>query len=358
MRIWGASVVAVSLAVGTPAFAQLQVDDAPAPAPAPSTAPTTPPPPAPGPAPATPPPAATPPSLDTSAGAPGTDVVKLRDGTTFVGKILEQQPGRYVVIRTADGTRELSWDQVSDVRSGAPAAPGGGSDAAASKTDSKAAAATGDSAALPSIFLSFDRLMGIGAWSVNESANGGSATTSGVQAQFFVATTSPDATPASVYHTPRLALDGALGSFTLGGSLGVFFANSNQSQSGGGSSTGGPGLVMWIVEPRVGYLLALGEHWIFWPRVGISAFEYSQSQSSGSSTSGSSGGQSVTTSATGFAIDLEPTIALRLLPSAGLTASFLADIGVGGSYSQTGQSTSIGLQSSNYGVTFGAFIGF
>jgi hypothetical protein len=192
--------------------------------------------------------------------------------------------------------------------------------------------------------------MGFGVWSVKASQNGGDQTTSGVEAQLLVGTTSPDSVPASVYHTPRIGLDAVLGSFTVGGNVGLFVASSSQSTSGGGSSTGGPGLLMWVLEPRVGYLLPLNDTWVFWPRVGIGIFEYSQSSSSG--------GQSSTTSATGFALDLEPTILWRALPSAGFSATALADVGVGGSYSTTGESNPPSLTSMNFGVTLGAYVPF
>jgi hypothetical protein len=157
-----------------------------------------------------------------------------------------------------------------------------------------------------------------------------------------------------VYHTPRVAFDGVIGGgFTLGGNAGVMLANSSQSVSGGGSSQSGPGLLMFVVEPRVGYLLPLsGDKFVFWPRAGFSIYEYSQSSTP------TGGGATTTTSASGFAVDLEPTMLFRALPTAGFSATALADIGVGGSFSQTGSTTSIGLTSMNFGLTFGAFVGF
>jgi len=207
---------------------------------------------------------------------------------------------------------------------------------------------------MPTFIVSLDRMMGFGFWSVSASQNGFSQTTSGVEGQLLVAATSPDAVPASVYHTPRIALEGVIGGgFTLGGSAGVMLANSSQSASGGGASTGGPGLFMFVVEPRIGYLVQLGDKFVFWPRAGFSAFEYSQSSTP------TGGGATSTTSASGFAVDLEPTILLRALPTAGFSATALADIGVGGSFSQTGSTGgNIGVTSMNFGLTFGAFVGF
>ena len=200
--------------------------------------------------------------------------------------------------------------------------------------------------------VSVDRMFGLGVWSVSESQNGQSQTTSGVAFSALVGTTSPDALPAFVFHTPRAALDYTLGSgrsgVTLGGSLGFFLGNSSQSSSGGGNSTSGPGLTMYLFEPRGGYYWAIDDRWAFWPRAGLSFFQYSQSSSSG--------GQSNSGSASGVAIDLEPTLVLHPTPAIGLTATALADIGVGGSLSQ--DNNSVSLTSMNFGLTFGVLAAF
>lgn len=206
--------------------------------------------------------------------------------------------------------------------------------------------------AQPRWYLSFDRLFGIGAWNVSESQSGQSSSSSGVSAAVLVGTASPDALPAFVFQTPRVAVEYAVGGhLTIGGSLGFFTGSSNL---GSGGNNGGPGLVMYLVEPRVGYLISLSDRWVVWPRMGISVFEYSQSNS----TSGGSLSESIG----GFALDLEPTLMLRVLPQAGCTATALADVGIGGSLSQSGSSAvngaSTSVTSSNYGVTFGAFLGF
>jgi hypothetical protein len=336
-----------------------------APAPVMAAAPP-PPPPAPLPAPAAP--------------APGNDVVALKDGTRITGKIVDQQPGKYVVIQTASGTRTLTWDGISEVTSGvavaaapppppapapapvapppppAPSAPATPAPAAADATPPPPAAAEEPTIPMTGPWiLSFDRLFGLGAWTVTQSQSGQSQSTNGISFSALVGTTTPDGVPAIVYHTPRLALDYKLGQgpsgVTMGGSLGFFLGNSSVSPPGGGSSTSGPGLNMYLVELRGGYYWAFDKRWAFWPRGGLSFFQYSQSSSP------SGGGQSVSQSASGIAIDIEPTIVLRALPSFGVTASALADIGVGGSASATG-SSSIGLTSTNFGLTFGALASF
>jgi len=168
----------------------------------------------------------------------------------------------------------------------------------------------------------------------------------------LVGTTSPDAVPAIVYHTPRFALDYTLGSrrsgITVGGSVGFFLANSSTSQSGGGSGTSGPGLTMYLIEPRAGYYWAFDKHWAFWPRVGVSFFQYSSSSSAG--------GQSSSVSFSGVAIDLEPTLVVHVTPGLAATVSALADLGVGGSFSAN--SNSVSLTSTNFGLTFGALASF
>ena len=314
------------------------------------------------------PPAPSPPAPASAAPAPppaGPDAVVLKDGTRLTGQILEQKPGQYVTIRTADGMHTVAWDNVRDVIGGpppasAPAAPPPAPAPVPAPTPAPSAAPPPPApsppqgeAPPPSWYVSVDRLFGIYAWNVTASISGQSSTSSGMSASALVGSTSPDAVPAFVFHTPRLSLEYAVGgSFTIGASAGFFVGSSTLNASSGSSNNGGPGLFMYLLEPRAGYLLPLGQHFLFWPRAGISVYQYSQSSTP------SGGGQSTTTSASGFALDLEPTLAARLAPWGGLTLTGLADIGIGGGYTQTGSTQSISLQSSTYGVTFGMFVGF
>jgi hypothetical protein len=194
----------------------------------------------------------------------------------------------------------------------------------------------------------------LGVWSVAKSLNGQTETTQGFAVAVLVGTTSPDAFPASAYHTPRLALDYVTPvRITIGAAAGVFFAGSSKT-SASQKSTDGPGLFNYILEPRVGYYLPLGDHLALWPRLGFTLFGYSQSNTSSS-------GQSSSTTVSGFALDLEPTFVLRPSKNTGLTVSALADLGLGGSVSessQTGNQPSPSVTAMNYGLTFGGYIGF
>ncbi len=329
-------------------------DAAPPPAPPPPSASVAPAPSAPAPssAPATPP-AAPPPT------PVGSDAVVVKDGTRIAGQVTEQRPGKFVTIKAADGTHTITWDDVRDVIGGpppstdaiAPAPTATPAPSASLETPPAPAPAESGPGEPPRWYVSVDRLFGLYAWNVTQSANGGSSTNSGVSVSALVGTVSPDALPAFVFHTPRLSLDYAAGSFTVGGSAGFFVGSSNLNATSGSSNNGGPGLFMYLLEPRVGYLVPLGEHFVFWPRVGVSVFAYSQSTTP-------VGGSSSTQTDTGFAIDLEPTLAARVGHWGGLTVSGLADIGVGGSTSVTGSSQSISLQSSSYGLTFGMYVAF
>jgi hypothetical protein len=320
------------------------------------------------PTPAPPPaPSASSSSSPASAPPPGQDAVVLKDGTRITGQVIEQRPGKFVTIKAADGAHTLAWDVVQEVIGGPPAsvesaAPPPSASAAPPPPPAPSPSAAPEAApptptspaedAQPKWTISVDRLFGVYAWNVTQSASGASSTSSGVSGSALVGTTSPDAVPALAFHTPRLSLDYTLGSITVGGAVGFFAGSSTLNATSGSSNNGGPGLFMYLVEPRVGYLLPLGKHFVFWPRVGISLFGYSQSSTP------AGGGSSTTVSESGFALDLEPTLALRLTPWGGLTVSGLADIGVGGSYSVSGSSQSISSQSSSYGVTFGMYVGF
>jgi hypothetical protein len=57
------------------------------------------------------------------ARADGDDVVTLKDGSTLRGTVVKQEPGKFVVVRTADGKEStLSFDSVARVETSAPAA--------------------------------------------------------------------------------------------------------------------------------------------------------------------------------------------------------------------------------------------
>ena len=126
-----------------------------------------------------------------------------------------------------------------------------------------------------------------------------SAGSNGVSFSLFTGVTSPDAFSAYVYQTPRLALDYELAShITLGAALGLFLGSSSQSGAGGSSSARGPGSGCTPVAPRVGYMWSFSDQWAFWPRAGLSFYQYQQNISASGSL------RRATDTQSGIAIDL------------------------------------------------------
>jgi hypothetical protein len=166
---------------------------------------------------------------------------------------------------------------------------------------------------------------------------------------------SPDAIPALAYHIPRVAIDYAFPfHLTLGFGGGAFFGNST-TKSSDGTKGEGPGLLLFVLEPRVGYMIPLGSHMALWPRVGFSYFGFSQL------TTSSATKQTTYASVNGMAVDVEPTFVFRPGKYTGITASVLADIGVFGRQNPPPAGTTTDTESvlaTNFGLTFGAYVGF
>ena len=61
-------------------------------------------------------PTSMPPGGSATTTAVGGDQLLLKDGTTIRGRIVQQTPGTFVTIETADGTqRTIPWDRVKEV---------------------------------------------------------------------------------------------------------------------------------------------------------------------------------------------------------------------------------------------------
>ncbi|MBI3201965.1 MAG: hypothetical protein HYZ29_10510 [Myxococcales bacterium] len=72
------------------------------------------------------PPEATPAPKPAARGPAGDDKVYLKDGTELTGRVLRQEPDRYVVIVTAQGQQTLPWQEIRRVILASDGAPGGG----------------------------------------------------------------------------------------------------------------------------------------------------------------------------------------------------------------------------------------
>jgi hypothetical protein len=189
----------------------------------------------------------------------------------------------------------------------------------------------------------------VNVWSTSQQ-NGTSST--GINVSALLGVGSPDGLPALAYHIPRVAIDYVFRfHLTLGVGGGIFVGSSN-TKTADGAITDGPGLGLYVVEPRFGYLLPLGAHAALWPRAGVSFYGFTQSGTART-------GLRASTSVTGVAIDVEPTVVIRPSKYTGITMSFLADVGLLGTQTQTPASASAhSVTASNYGLTFGVYVAF
>jgi hypothetical protein len=202
--------------------------------------------------------------------------------------------------------------------------------------------------ALPRFVISLDRIFGLNAWTTNNPPNGfNEGSSNGVSVSALLGAGSPDAVPALAYHIPREALDYVFPfRLTLGLGGGIFLGSS-RTKAPDGTSVQGPGLFLFVVEPRVGYIIPLGAHAAFWPRVGYSFYGFNE-------TGTQKNGQAYSSSINGMAIDIEPAFVWRPTKHAGITASLVGDIGFFGRQSGTpGSATAL-----NGGLTFGGYVAF
>jgi hypothetical protein len=209
--------------------------------------------------------------------------------------------------------------------------------------------------AMPRFLISLERIFGVNAWmATNPPSGNNEGTSNGISVSALLGAGSPDAVPALAYHIPRAALDYVFPfRLTLGLGGGVF-AGTSRLKSTDGTITDGPGLFLYVVEPRVGYVFALGKHVAFWPRVGFSLYGFSESGTSRS-------GQGTSESITGLAVDLEPTFVYRPSKYTGILASLVGDLGFMGKQngSLSGDSSGVGsVTALNAGITFGGYVAF
>jgi hypothetical protein len=154
------------------------------------------------------------------------------------------------------------------------------------------------------------------------------------------------------YTVPRIGLDYVLvPNVTIGGDLVLYFTlggnTSNEvDTNGGGSMTnsqGNPGVTLFGIAPRGGYILPLNDMFSLWLRGGFSYYTWTAKQTV------SNGGNSTTytSSQNQPAIDLEPQVVFHIIPHVGFTAGLTLDIPFAGGWSQSTQNNGNTTTTSN-----------
>ncbi len=201
----------------------------------------------------------------------------------------------------------------------------------------------GDFGQTGQVVLSVDRLFGYLHLQTTETQNGTRTTTTADIVSGF----GNGISLLTLYSAPRLALDYFVTDrFTLGGSATVFHASVSSSSTPGVTTTTST-LWGYSLAPRLGFALPLGSGVSFWPRVGFTWVQLSQSFS------GSSQDTDV------YALTIEAPFLFRVGSNFFLTAAPTLDLGLGGSTSQTstfGGVAAPGVDSkeTDVGVLFGA----
>ena len=205
------------------------------------------------------------------------------------------------------------------------------------------AQAPGDFGAPGQVVLSVDRLFGYLHLQTSQTQNGMRTTATADVVSALGNTFSL----LSVYATPRLALDYFVTDrFTVGGSATVFHASETPA-SMPGVTTSTSTVWGFSLAPRLGFALPLGSGVSFWPRIGFTWVQLSNSFSGGSQDTHL------------YAVTIEAPFLFRVGPSFFLTAAPTLDLGLGGSSSQTSTfagvaTSSADIKETDVGVLFGA----
>jgi hypothetical protein len=162
------------------------------------------------------------------------------------------------------------------------------------------------------------------------------------------------------FTVPRIGLDYVIvPNVTVGGELVLYFTlggntSTEQDYSGGTTmttSTGNPGVTLFGIAPRGGYILGLNDMFSLWLRGGFSFYTWTAKQTTNGVTNSASENQP--------AIDLEPQIVFHIIPHVGFTGGVTFDIPFAGGWSGssqangTTQSTSGGASILYFGVNLG-----
>ena len=198
--------------------------------------------------------------------------------------------------------------------------------------------------------FSADRLFGINANSSTEKVeqNGQSAETkeSTTTIALLWGSSSSGGTVGNPSAIPRLSFDYfVMDGLSVGGSLGYFAASG--TVEAGGQKNDLTKVSGWAFAPRVVYALMFTDMIGFWPRGGITYWN------AGSETQGTN---KVTTTASGFDLNIEAPFIITPTPHFAFTAGPLLDFGVSGSVKTDPNPTNApepSLKHTNFGLAFG-----
>jgi len=181
------------------------------------------------------------------------------------------------------------------------------------------------------IIISVDRLMPLLSYEDVKATTQGNPTVSASIAVTSISLVGHGGTE-SLYNIPRLAFDYAvIPHLTIGGSVYVFTQAGNSSTvtiAGTSTTTYNAKATEWGIAPRVGYVIGLGHDFAFWPRAGVSFNDASHTSGIQVGTTQVNG-----SSATEFALDLEPMFVYTPFSHVGITAAPTLDIPLAGSVS-------------------------
>ncbi len=164
------------------------------------------------------------------------------------------------------------------------------------------------------------------------------------------------------FTVPRVGLDYVVvPNVTIGGDIILYFTlggnTSTEQDTQGGTTTttsdGNPGITLFGIAPRGGYILGLNDMFSLWLRGGFSYYTWTAKQTT------NNGNTTVTAGQNQPAIDLEPQIVFTPIPHVGFTAGLTMDIPFAGGWSNsveqggTTQSNSGGASILYFGLTMG-----
>lgn len=140
------------------------------------------------------------------------------------------------------------------------------------------------------------------------------------------------------FTVPRVGLDYVVvPNVTVGGDVILYFTlggnTSTEQDSQGGTVTttsdGNPGITLFGIAPRGGYILGLNDMFSLWLRGGFSFYTWTAKQTI------NNGNTTLTAGQNQFALDLEPQIVLTAIPHVGFTAGVTMDIPLVGQWSDS-----------------------
>jgi len=206
------------------------------------------------------------------------------------------------------------------------------------------------------LVIGAERLFGMTATSLKSEAEtaGGTQTSTTSHTNFSLLWSYPT----TVHNIPRLGLDYLVTSnFSLGLGAGFFTSSSKRKAEVGNLSVkdDGPTITTWLLAPRAGYVLDLGDTVALWLRGGFTFYGTSTSQET---TTGATTTTRKTTQS-GTALNLEPSLVITPVPHFGFYGGLALDFPLSGTEKQettTGNRTDsaeMKYKQSSYGAVFG-----